>query len=81
MSKSQHASRYRYLPAMLRRMRQDAGLTQRGLAAKLKTSHVFVHKSEIGERRVDITEFMDWCVACKVDPGQAIGKLRSLRGV
>ena len=81
MSKSQHAARYRNLPAMLRQMREDAGLTQRAMGGKLKTSHVFVHKSEIGERRVDVTEFLDWCLACKVDPAQAFAKLRSLRGV
>ena len=66
---------------MLRQMREAAGLTQRAMAQKLKTSHVFVHKSEIGERRVDITKFMDWCLACKVDPAQAFAKRRSLRGV
>src|SRR4051812_22758623 len=57
MAKAQHAPRYRHLPAMLRRMREAAGLTQRQLAARLRTTHVFVHKSEIGERRVDVAEF------------------------
>ena len=81
MSKSQHAPRYRQLPGLLRQMREDAGLTQRQLGSKLKTSHVFVHKSEIGERRVDITEFMDWCVACGVKPDQGWKALRGLRRI
>ena len=81
MAKAQHASRYRHLPAMLRRMREAASLTQRRLAAKLRTNHVFVHKSEIGERRVDIAEFMDWCLACGVDPEHAFRELRRSRGV
>ena len=81
MAKSQHAPRYRPLPAFLRQMREDASLTQRDLAAKLKTNHVFVHKSEIGERRVDITEFMDWCLACGQDPEKAFRSLRRLRSV
>jgi transcriptional regulator with XRE-family HTH domain len=81
MAKAQHARRYRHLPGMLRRLRDEAELTQREMAAKLQVTHVWVHKSEIGERRVDITEFMDWCVACGVDPGQAFAELRRHRGV
>ena len=81
MAKSQHAARYRNLPGLLKKMRGEAGLTQRQLGEKLNVSHVFVHKSEIGERRVDITEFMDWCVACKVPPDQGWKALRGLRGI
>jgi len=81
MAKAQHAQRYRLLPGLLRKMRRDAELTQRELAAKLRVTHVFVHKSEIGERRVDITEFMDWCVACGVNPEQAFQSLRRQRGI
>ena len=81
MAKAQHAQRYRHLPAMLRRLRGEAKLTQRDLAAKLQVTHVWVHKSEIGERRVDITEFMDWCNACGVDPSAAFADLRRHRGV
>jgi transcriptional regulator with XRE-family HTH domain len=81
MPKAQHARRYRHLPAFLRAMREKAGLTQRQLAAKLKTNHVFVHKSEIGERRVDVTEFMDWCLACGRSPDSSFRRLRQARGV
>jgi transcriptional regulator with XRE-family HTH domain len=81
MAEAQHAQRYCYLSAMLRRLRQEAKLTQRDLAAKLQVTHVWVHKSEIGERRVDITEFMDWCNACGVNPSDAFATLRRHRGV
>ena len=81
MAKAQHAPRYRCLPALLRVMRQEARFTQRDLAAKLRVSHVFVHKSEIGERRVDVTEFMDWCIACGKDPDKEFHRLRTLRRV
>jgi transcriptional regulator with XRE-family HTH domain len=78
-TKAQHAIRYRPLPAMLRRLREGAGLTQRDLAKKLRVTHVWVHKSEIGERRVDVAEFMDWCLACGVNPEKAFADLRRLR--
>jgi transcriptional regulator with XRE-family HTH domain len=81
MAKAQHAPRYRHLAAMLRKFREEAALTQRDLAAKLHVTHVWVHKSEIGERRVDITEFIDWCAACRVDPGEAFAELRRQRAV
>jgi transcriptional regulator with XRE-family HTH domain len=76
MAKAQHAPRYRRLPPLLRRLREQAGLTQRDLARKLRTNHVFVHKSEVGERRVDVTEFLDWCLACGADPDETFRVLR-----
>jgi transcriptional regulator with XRE-family HTH domain len=81
MPKAQHAQRYRYLPALLRQLRTEAAMTQRDLAKKLRVSHVFVHKSEIGERRVDITEFMDWCIACGIDPEEGFRSLRQRRNL
>jgi transcriptional regulator with XRE-family HTH domain len=81
MAKAQHAHRYRLLPAMLLRLRKDANLTQRELAVKLRTTHVFVHKSEVGDRRVDVAEFMDWCIACGADPTQEFRLLRKQRGL
>ena len=79
MAKAQHALRYRLLPRLLREMRNQAGLTQRALAARLAVTHIFIHKSETGERRVDVTEFMDWCKACDIDPITAFTKLAKSR--
>jgi transcriptional regulator with XRE-family HTH domain len=60
---------------MLRGMRETAGLTQRALADKLKMHNSMVHRSEIGDRRIDPVEFAAWCRACHVDPAEAIQKL------
>ena len=81
MAKAQHAHRYRFLPKLLRELREGAGLTQRDLAKELQVTHIFVHKSEVGERRVDVAEFMDWSLKCGVDPVQAFKRLRQHRGV
>lgn len=81
MAKSQHAHRYRRLPAFLRQLRESAGLTQRDLAKKLGVTHVFIHKSEVGDRRVDVAEFMDWCLNCGIDPEEAFRQLRKTRGL
>jgi len=61
--------------AMLRSMREDAGLTQRALAEKLRMHNTMVHRSEIGDRRIDPVEFALWCVACGVDLGKAVKEL------
>lgn len=61
--------------AMLRRMRTDAGLTQRDLAEKLRMHNTMVHRSEIGDRRIDPVEFSAWCRACGADPGEMIREL------
>ena len=79
MQKSLQAQRYRPIPASLREMREQAGLTQRQLAAKLRMSHVMVHNSETAERRVDVMEFADWCRACGVDPAEKLKELLKKR--
>ena len=60
---------------MMQRMRADAGLTQRALAEKLGMHNTMVHRSEIGDRRIDPVEFAAWCRACGVDPGKAVREL------
>jgi transcriptional regulator with XRE-family HTH domain len=80
MPKSLQAQRYRQLPAMLREMREKAGLTQRQLAKIMGISHVMIHNSETAERRVDISEFADWCEACGIDPLGAFKSFQLRRG-
>lgn len=58
--------------AQLRRMRKQAGLTQRALATRLSMHATMVHRSEIGDRRIDPVEFVAWCRACNADPSKAI---------
>lgn len=75
MPKSQHALSYRNVPKMLREMRERANLTQRDLAKKVGRPQPWVHKTEVGERRIDIAEFLDWCVGCEIDPETAFKEL------
>ncbi|MCX7178740.1 MAG: helix-turn-helix transcriptional regulator [Proteobacteria bacterium] len=70
-----HAAIYRPVPPLLRRLREDAGLTQRALAARLKKGQAHVYKCEAGSRRVDVAEFIEWCKACSVDSSVAISRL------
>lgn len=72
VQKAQHARRYRPVPKLLRRFREEAGLTQRALGERLKEPQSWVHLCETGSRRVDVAEFCDWCKACEIDPVEGI---------
>ena len=74
-SRPQHTIAYRRMCALLRRWREDAALTQRALAAKLKKAPSFVHKVEVGDRRIDPLEFIAWCRACGLDAPTALADI------
>jgi Helix-turn-helix domain len=71
-SRAQHRVEYRRFLELLRKWRTDADLSQAKLAAKLKKPPSYVHKCEVGERRVDPLEFIDWCRACGMQPDAAL---------
>ena len=73
--KAQQSRRYRPVPAFLRELREDAGLTQRALGERLKKPQSWVYNCETGNRRVDVVEFVDWCQACDIQPVNGVRKL------
>jgi transcriptional regulator with XRE-family HTH domain len=75
MEKSTHTAEYDALRAELRAVREGAGLSQRGLAARLAVPHSWVAKVESGERRIDLVEFCWFVAACEVDPVPVSAKL------
>ncbi|HLL88507.1 MAG TPA: helix-turn-helix transcriptional regulator [Tepidisphaeraceae bacterium] len=79
MAKSQHVLGYRPVMRLLREMREEAGMTQREMAAKVRKPQPWVHKSEVGERRLDINEFYLWATACNVRPEEAFERFVRLR--
>lgn len=74
-ARAQHKPAYRRMCGMLRAMRESAGLTQRDLARKLRIHNTMIHRSEIGDRRIDPVEFAAWCRACDADPGEIIRQI------
>ena len=67
-TKAQHTPAYRKLRELLLDMRTHPRLTQRGLGKKLRKPQSWVYNCETGNRRVDVTEFIDWCRGCDVVP-------------
>jgi len=79
-ARAQHSLGYRRFCALLRRWRTDAGLTQRALAKRLHKPHSYVHKTEVGDRRIDPLEFIAWSAACGLKPCDSIQEVQREAG-
>ena len=75
MEKSIHSERYLVFLKMLRKAREDAGLTQAQVARKIRETQTFVSKCERGERRIDVVELQTFCRAVGVSLGQFVAAL------
>ena len=63
MPKSKFTIQQEILQHLLRQVRLDAGLTQMELARHLSQPQSFVSKYESGERRLDLVELRQVCIA------------------
>lgn len=74
-TKAQHRRSYAAIPPFLRKLREEAGMTQRQIGRILKRPQSWVYNCETGNRRVDVAEFCEWCRACGVEPAAAVQRL------
>ncbi len=72
----EYSPRYERFRALLRTIREEAGLSQAALAKKLGKPQSFVSKSEIGERLIDFLETVDFCTACSMPVTQFTERLQ-----
>ena len=63
MGRSLRSKAHQVLIAELRQAREDAGMTQQALADLMNRPQSYVAKIEIGERRIDVIEFLEWMTA------------------
>ena len=75
MAKTLHTERHRKLRELLVERRKAAGLTQTVLAQRLGKPPSYVAKYELGERRLDLLEFLDIAAAIGFEPGELIRSL------
>src|SRR5688500_7027952 len=66
--KAQHSDAYQHLPRFLAELREGANSTHRDLGKKLGKPQSWIHNCESANRRVDVTEFIAWAIACGLDP-------------
>lgn len=55
--------------------RKGAGLSQQELARRLKRSQSFIAKLEVGERRVDVVEFIEIARALGKEPTELLSRV------
>jgi transcriptional regulator with XRE-family HTH domain len=73
--KTLRSRRHRALCATLKSARKRMKLSQHEVAVRLKTSQTVVARIEIGERRIDVVEFIDLARVLKIDPREVLSEL------
>jgi transcriptional regulator with XRE-family HTH domain len=72
-----HDHRYRALIDRLVAARKAAGLSQAALAGKLGKPQQFVSRFELGERRLDVMEYVDVAAIVGLEPLATIAEALS----
>jgi len=75
MPVSLYQAEYVALRALMRKLRDDADLTQTQMAQRLGVGQSYVSKLERGENFFDVLLFIKWCEACGVNAGEVLNKL------
>jgi transcriptional regulator with XRE-family HTH domain len=68
LSKQLGSVRHRRMLAVLRGLREDAGLTTREVGKIIGRNHTFVSRYELGSRRLDALELAELCEKLGHDP-------------
>ena len=77
MRKSLFSKQHETLIQCLIEARNDADMTQQALADQLGKPQSFVAKYEIGERRLDVVEFLTITEILDADPHEIIKQVKS----
>ena len=67
VDKSIHNEKYKTALSLIKKARIDAGITQIELAHRLNETQTFISKCERGERRLDIIELREFCIAIQLN--------------
>lgn len=77
MVASVHTAKYRRFRELLTEARKTRGLSQAALADKIGQLQTFVSKYELGERRLDVVEFLNVAEALEIDPHKCIRQIQA----
>ena len=75
MQKTIHSARYKVFTERIKVLREKAGLTQREFAEALDVPRSTVARIEMGERRVDVVEYLLILEVLGVEPKAEFRKL------
>jgi transcriptional regulator with XRE-family HTH domain len=74
MDKSIHTKQYRILIGIIREVRESRQITQERLASMLSVQQAVISKIETCERRIDLIELRQICLALGVSLASIINK-------
>jgi transcriptional regulator with XRE-family HTH domain len=77
LTKSVFTPTYARFRELLIEAREERGLTQAGLAERLKRPQSYGSKFERGERRLDVVEYLERANALRIDPLRLLRNLAS----
>lgn len=69
------SAKHRIFCQLLKEARKSAGLSQAELAERIGWRQGDISKVEIGERRLDVVEFLDFAEGLGIDPAKLVKKL------
>lgn len=72
MSKTLYRTENLELAALLRQLREDAGMVQTTLAERMGRNQTFVSNVELGIRRLDLVELRDYCASLNIGLAELI---------
>ena len=78
--KTLHRNERRVLRQLLKEARQQAGLRQVDLAARMGVPQSLVSKIEVGERRLDLLELRAICKALGLSLGEFVARFEKRLG-
>lgn len=76
MKKSLFSEEYEVFCRLLRRVREEAGISQNTLAKRLGVPQGWLSKVENGHRRLDVLELLRICTAIGIRPEDFVARLR-----
>lgn len=80
MVKSLHSRQYTIFRDLLTQAREDVGMTQVQVATKLGKPQSYVSKYESGDRRLDVTEFVQIADILSLDISGFLDQYRAKAG-
>lgn len=78
MPRTLGSPRHQVLRDFIVEKREEAGLTQHEVSARLKRPQSFIASIETAQRRVDVVELLDLSNAIGFDPQEAVKRLSTV---
>jgi len=73
MRSSTYSTEYTALRAWLKQKREEKGLSLREVAALVGRHHSVIGKMEQDRRKIDVVEYVEYCLALEIDPKEGLG--------